>query len=199
MAYKQGIGRYRMILKILIFVLLLIVISLLLYFLMQIFIPAVSKQIGSSENYFLSKFEHKFEKLENRAQSVKVTAKAFVDSLPPESLSDLKLPSFDGQNCKSVAFALRAVESYKNVCLGYGDCIKSCERKAITLEKSGAVITTLCIGCGKCIHACPKNLINLIPMDSSSFKSERTGKKIEWPDKKGFKIWESCYRIISQK
>ena len=116
-----------------------------------------------------------------------------------EPLSDLKLPSFDGQNCKSVAFALRAVESYKNVCLGYGDCIKSCERKAITLEKSGAVITTLCIGCGKCIHTCPKNLINLIPMDSSSFKSERTGKKIEWPDKKGFKIWESCYRIISQK
>ena len=188
-----------MILKILILVFLLITIYLLLYFLMQIFIPVVSEQINNRENFFLSKFEHKFEKLENRSPFVPITSMAFIDSEPASDLSNLNLASFRGQNCKILSNTLKAVDSYKNVCLGFGDCIKQCPQTAIVLEKNTAKITNLCIGCGKCLQVCPNKLIKLIPLNSSSFKSEISGKKIDWQEKKGFKLWESCYKIISQK
>lgn len=188
-----------MVLKVLIIALIVIVISLLLYFLMEIFIPVVSKQIGSYDNYFLSKFEHKFEKLQNRSSFVPYDFLAFVDSVKPIDLTYLNLPSFKNQSCKTINKILKSVDSYKFVCFGVGDCLKSCPQKAIFLQNSEAVVSSLCMGCGKCLQSCPKKLITMVPKSESKFKSENTEKKFNWPAKKGFKLWESCYRIVSHK
>lgn len=49
-------------------------------------------------------------------------------------------------------------------CLGFGSCVKSCCRGAITIENGIAVIDAdKCGGCGECVLVCPKNLIELVP------------------------------------
>lgn len=99
----------------------------------------------------------------------------------------------------------------KHACLGLGDCIKVCPQEAIKIENMTAVITSTCCGCGKCVSICPQNIIDLIPADTkkavvcsntteeftscSKYKSEEN---IVWNDKKDFKIWEYCYRIIKR-
>ena len=50
-------------------------------------------------------------------------------------------------------------------CIGFGDYVASCSRKAIRIENRTAVISHLCNGCGKCITHCPKGIIKLIPAD----------------------------------
>ncbi len=49
-------------------------------------------------------------------------------------------------------------------CLGYGNCVKSCQFDAIHVQNGiAAVDKDKCKACGMCIGACPKNLISLIP------------------------------------
>lgn len=50
-------------------------------------------------------------------------------------------------------------------CIGFGDYVASCSRKAIRIENRTAVISHLCNGCGKCITHCPKGIIKLVPSD----------------------------------
>ncbi len=54
-------------------------------------------------------------------------------------------------------------------CLGFGDCVDSCEYDAMTLVDGLPRINyENCVGCGACVRACPRNLIEQIP-----FKVER--------------------------
>ncbi|MBR0140060.1 MAG: 4Fe-4S binding protein [Firmicutes bacterium] len=49
-------------------------------------------------------------------------------------------------------------------CLGGGDCVNACPKKAISLRNGLAVVEpSLCDGCGKCLDTCPKGLLKLIP------------------------------------
>jgi ferredoxin len=49
-------------------------------------------------------------------------------------------------------------------CLGFGDCIKVCPTKAISIKQGKVYIDVKkCIGCGKCEKACPRNLFELVP------------------------------------
>ena len=99
----------------------------------------------------------------------------------------------------------------KYSCIGLGDCVKACPQEAIKIINNTAVVTSLCIGCGRCIDVCPLNIIKLIPVDTnkmavcSNCNHDPTScsliqkeKKIEWPEKKDFKIWSSCYKIIKK-
>ena len=74
-----------------------------------------------------------------------------------------------------------------------------------------AVITNNCCGCGKCVSVCPQHIIDLIPTDTkktivcSNDSSETTScnklnyeENVIWNDKKDFKIWEYCYKIIKR-
>ncbi len=99
----------------------------------------------------------------------------------------------------------------KYACLGLGDCVKICPQEAIIIKNMTAVITSNCCGCGKCVSVCPQNIISLLPTDTkralvcsnnssdmtscSKYKSEEN---IVWNDKKDFKIWEYCYKIIKR-
>ncbi len=76
----------------------------------------------------------------------------------------------------------------KQTCLGYGDCIQACPQKAIFMKDGKAVISDLCGGCGKCVDACPISIISLAPAVS-----------VEKPQRKHFKFWYTCYRILSRR
>lgn len=97
----------------------------------------------------------------------------------------------------------------KYSCIGLGDCVKMCPQQAIEIINHTAYVTNLCNGCGKCIDICPVHIIKLIPKDSdkiilcgnvtkypTSCSNLEKEEKIEWNDKKDFKIWKSCYKII---
>lgn len=46
-------------------------------------------------------------------------------------------------------------------CIGFGDCVNSCDSGAIDIKNGVAVINPAkCIACGKCIKACPNHLIS---------------------------------------
>ena len=49
-------------------------------------------------------------------------------------------------------------------CLGFGDCVKSCNYGAIFVNGGGVaeVIASRCTACGMCAAACPKKLISVI-------------------------------------
>ena len=99
----------------------------------------------------------------------------------------------------------------KFACLGLGDCVKICPQEAIKIENMTAVITSNCCGCGKCVSICPQNIIDLLPKDTrtaivcandsaetTSCDKVKSEEKIFWNDKKDFKIWEYCYKIIKR-
>jgi Na+-translocating ferredoxin:NAD+ oxidoreductase RNF subunit RnfB len=50
-------------------------------------------------------------------------------------------------------------------CLGFGDCVKVCPFKAITIDTNGLpfVNENLCTGCGKCSTECPQSILKQIP------------------------------------
>ena len=74
-----------------------------------------------------------------------------------------------------------------------------------------AVITNNCCGCGKCVLVCPQNIIKLIPKNTkktvicgndsdeiTSCSKHKSEENVIWNDKKDFKIWEYCYRILKR-
>lgn len=77
---------------------------------------------------------------------------------------------------------------YKNpkICIGFGDCMKVCPQRAISIRDNCAEISEICNGCGKCLDYCPEKLISLV---------QRT-KKSEESAPKGFKFWQACYKLI---
>jgi Na+-translocating ferredoxin:NAD+ oxidoreductase subunit B len=54
-------------------------------------------------------------------------------------------------------------------CLGFGDCVQSCDFDAIHLVDGQVVVDyDKCVGCGACEKACPRHIISMVP-----FKDER--------------------------
>lgn len=49
-------------------------------------------------------------------------------------------------------------------CLGFGDCVETCEYDAMTMVNGLPQINyENCIGCGACVRVCPRNIIEQIP------------------------------------
>ncbi|PIF02357.1 MAG: ferredoxin [Draconibacterium sp.] len=76
-----------------------------------------------------------------------------------------KTSSFDGATTCAIASSIYGGETdCQYGCLGYGDCVDSCEFDAIDLRAGMGVPLILddkCVACGACVDACPKNLIEL--------------------------------------
>lgn len=70
-------------------------------------------------------------------------------------------------SCRSAKLLYGGQLQCKFGCLGFGDCVKVCERNAITVTDGVAVVDKeLCYGCGKCLSVCPNSVITLIPYES---------------------------------
>jgi len=96
-------------------------------------------------------------------------------------------------------------------CIGFGDCRKVCPQQAIEIKNNTAIITELCDGCGRCVDICPKKLISLVPVSQETVSmcnaanNSRTGCKMYRKEqknipfeKKSFKFWLSCYKILNR-
>jgi electron transport complex protein RnfB len=56
-------------------------------------------------------------------------------------------------------------------CMGYGDCVTSCQFDAMEMGEDGLpiVFEENCTACGKCVEACPRNLYALHPLEQNMF------------------------------
>lgn len=100
----------------------------------------------------------------------------------------------------------------KYACIGLGDCAKVCTQNAIVIKNKTAVITNNCCGCGKCIEVCPQKIIKLVPKTTKSMilcnnnsaecltscNKKQVEEKVSWEEKKDFKIWLHCYKILNR-
>ncbi len=71
---------------------------------------------------------------------------------------------FEGQTSCAFAHQLFSGESgCPNGCLGYGDCVASCDFDAIYMDDQTGlpVVKDNCVSCGACVKACPRNIIEL--------------------------------------
>lgn len=76
---------------------------------------------------------------------------------------------YDGVRSCVEANAVGVTQACTYGCLGYGDCVKSCDYDALHMVDGVPVVDYVkCTGCGACVKACPRNLIERIP-----FKQER--------------------------
>lgn len=202
-----------MILKIILLFLFFVILALILFFLSCILVPAVKEQTTIKENMLFSKIEHKFSKLEEDDDVEKIEPtgmKAFVKCSCNKTFEkDRNLKIFNGQTCELV-YSLYGSNNFCSFsCIGLGDCKKVCTQKSIVIKNGTAVIGDFCNGCGNCVKACPKGIITLIPEDQkkeiacsntsddfttcSCFQKEE---KVERPEKKLFKIWRYCYKLL---
>lgn len=75
-------------------------------------------------------------------------------------------PSFEYagfRNCSAAASLYGGPRACGSGCLGYGSCIPSCPKGAITIKNGLAEICPeLCDGCGACVSACPTSVIRML-------------------------------------
>lgn len=199
-----------MILKIILFIFFTLLLILLTFFTLYILIPSISKEDKKKEDPLiplsLSPVILPEEKMYNPTSE-----KAYVlCSCNKECKLDRSM--YNSQyTCVMAKTVYGSALDCRFACLGLGDCTKICPQEAIVIKNMTAVITSNCCGCGKCVLVCPQNIIKLIPKNTktivacnndSSEMTSCTKLKIEenvtWNDKKDFKIWEYCYKIIKR-
>ena len=199
-----------MILKIILFILFLLLLTLLSFFTLYILLPSITKGDKKKDDPLipmdLSPVILPEEKKYNPSDK-----KAFVFCSCNKECK-LNRSMFNEQyTCTMAKTVFGSALDCKIACLGLGDCVKICPQEAIKIENMTAVITNNCCGCGKCVSICPQNIIDLIPADTKRMvicannSSENTScsklkseENINWNDKKDFKIWEYCYRMVKR-
>lgn len=208
MAKSKG---FAVILRTFILVAIIILVSLFFIFLAVMFIPALKKQTNIDDEMLLSKTEHKFEKLEDNSDFSKYNKKAIIlCNCEKKFKNDFGLSARKGQSCAAISLIYGSLNDCKFSCIGLGDCTKVCEQEAISINNNTAVINELCNGCGKCVSVCPKNVISLIPIGTNetvlckneiqtltTCNSLKKVSSVIYPEKKGFKIWKICYKILN--
>jgi|SRR5574344_229186 Na+-translocating ferredoxin:NAD+ oxidoreductase subunit B len=200
-----------MILSIILLVIIIALILLLIAFLFYILFPSIkSKSNSNLEDPVISKKEMSF--VDVKKEVIKKSDKKAIVLCSCHKEFPVQDVSFNqSQSCLVVNSVYSTGRDCKYACIGLGDCVRVCPQEAISIVNKTAVISSLCIGCGKCINKCPLKIITLIPKDSktivlckndndsltkcSSYKKEEN---VFWNDKKDFKMWIYCYRIINK-
>lgn len=200
-----------MILYYFLFFLLIIGLSVLIFFIFAVLFPAMNTLSFSVDAP--SFYEKDISYIAQKETYYKLSHKrAVVLCSPEKQIAPARLHNLPGQSCYLIHQVYGSLNDCNFSCIGLGDCRKSCPQEAIIIENGVAVITSLCIGCGKCLDSCPKKIIKLFNRAETeavlctadehcltSCSDCRKVKKIPNKYKKGFKFWQSCYRMIQYR
>ncbi|MFA6855590.1 MAG: 4Fe-4S dicluster domain-containing protein [Treponema sp.] len=199
-----------MVLSFIFIFLLILLLLLILFFMFAILLPAMKRVSFSVDNPLFSEIELKYV-IPEIEQHKDVTKHAVVLCSPNKKFNNLWLSYNPGQSCKTVSQIYESINDCRFSCIGLGDCVKVCPQEAIIIKNNTAVVTNLCCGCGSCIEECPKHIIKLMPLETNECRlccnvegslshcsDYQKTQNIEIPVKKGFKIWKTCYRIITR-
>jgi len=80
------------------------------------------------------------------------------------------LYEYTGTNdCRSAAVAPgKGPKACSYGCLGFGSCVKVCDKGAISIVDGVAYINEdLCGACGQCVKVCPRGLIEIVPQSAN--------------------------------
>ncbi len=185
-----------------------VVVSFVCVFIFYILSPSLEKQEIPFKNPLISETEL-LEKSGFENFALPTENKAVVLCSPEKNCGSKRLDYNGPKNC-ALFFSIFDTEyNCKYICAGFGDCVKSCPRGALSIKNKTAVVNSLCNGCGKCIDSCPHKIIKLVSaltkkavLCNSTF-SEKTEcsdflaeKEILPFDKRCFKFWKKCYTIF---
>jgi len=89
--------------------------------------------------------------------------------------------TYDGiRTCRAASLLSGGDSGCRFGCLGYGDCVASCDRNALrVIDGVARVDNALCGACGQCASACPRSLIEIIPMGGAVSYCRNTDKGAE--------------------
>lgn len=200
-----------MILHYVILALIILGLSLIVFFMFCVLIPAMKSQGFSVDSLIFSDKEKTYV-IQKDAVPQQTENKAVVLCSHEKQIGEQRIHALQGQTCALLHEVYGSLNDCPFSCIGLGDCIKSCPQEAIVIEKNCAVIIRdLCIGCGECIKSCPKQIITMTSpyerdfvlctanetcmTNCSDFKKT---KKIPIISKKGFKFWQKCYKILKK-
>lgn len=199
-----------MILSIVLLVLLILVISLIILFCFYVFLPSINLEDKNNEDSIIPKNNKTFIIPEDTVFENN-DYKAFVLCNCKKETKLQRIDFNEGHSCFMAKNTYGTGLDCKYACIGLGDCAKVCPQQAIFFENTTAVISNNCCGCGKCIEVCPQKIIKLIDKKTqklvvcdnnheelTSCNKHLVEENISWPDKKDFKIWAYCYKILSR-
>ncbi|MBR5402288.1 MAG: 4Fe-4S binding protein [Treponema sp.] len=197
-----------MILHIILLILIILIVAILLLFLFYIMLPSIHNQNKITEDPVLSDSE--IEYIKPNVSTTDVSENRAIVLCSCNKKFNITRDNFnEAYSCAMVNKYSGTGTDCKFACIGLGDCAKVCTQQAISIINRTAVISNLCIGCGRCTEVCPLGIIRLIPKktqeyticanksDEKSTCSEELNKqKVVWNEKKDFKIWTTCYKMI---
>lgn len=199
-----------MILRIILLILIILAIAILIAFSFYILLPSISKNnLTHGEDPVISFTELNYQFPMNKSPEV-TNKKAVVMCQPKKDFSLKRSKINPGHTCFMEKSLRSSGADCVYACIGLGDCAKVCFQKAIFIRNNTAIVKRdFCCGCGKCAEVCPQHIIKMIPKnetvnvccknsEAENFESSCKFSDENYQDisKKGFKIWEFCYKII---
>lgn len=201
-----------MILSIILLVVIVLVLAIVILFSFYFFLPSIGDKKKMDDPIFAeSEINYKINEEENC--KVSKDMKAIVMCSCDKDFKLKRTVSNQGHTCFMAKTVQGSGVDCKYACIGLGDCAKVCPQGAISIVNNTAVISSSCCGCGDCLEVCPQHIIKLIPKnqekitlcnnldesDLTSCTARFKEVKIDTKDKKDFKIWSSCYRMLRSK
>ncbi len=198
-----------MILNVILLVVLLLSVSLVLFFLACILVPAVKEQTRIADNMLFAGFEYDANGGVEESEVPSELRAVVMCSCEKEFSRPADVRLVRGLSCSAIHLTYGSVNDCTFSCIGMGDCADVCAQKAVSIQNGTAVVSALCNGCGRCVAACPKGVIRMIPAGqaraalccntgdaitscSCNKKEGNVGRALQ----KHFKIWQSCYRML---
>lgn len=202
-----------MIIYLLISFLFLLVVSAIIFFILKILLPSLKEEKVNESDLLFAEEEVNYYTGEPEFRNNETGLKAVVLCSPERSFNAKRIDYRGKKDCSLFKSIYSTEYDCSWSCSGFGNCISACPRQAISIKNNTAVIDhTVCNGCGLCIESCPKHIIELIPEDQNvcehckASEEEKNscsmyGKtlKIDYSNKKRFKFWEKCYKILYRK
>ena len=183
-----------MILRIILTVLLVILVSLLLYFIFSILLPAVRNQLVGESKTVFSDLDLEYIHREYREEIAVTDDRAVIQKPFLDENDSVRLKYKGIKKCSVFNYTYETLGHVVSNCIGFGDCMEFCPQNAIIKDNNRLYVTDSCCGCGKCMEVCPKKIISMV--NKNDLNKSDTELQYTAPVQKGFKFWKSCYRIL---